>query len=127
MSKMSAPRMDVIRFNESDVIVASVVAAGKTLSVRGVGDGHNGTAFLNIGGINYSSRQVIGNDSNFIAAYNAYMGELTTYRSDTLLHNGQESLSIYNVLKDDASEGSYDNYHRWANTTYTWNGGWYAQ
>ena len=127
MSKMSAPEMDVIRFNESDVIVASVGAAEKTLSISGVGDGQGNTAFLNIGGTDYTSRHVIDSDSDFIAAYNTYMSGLTTYSSSTLLHRGQESLSIGTVLKDDADAGSSDIYYHWPNTTYTWNDGWYAQ
>ena len=87
-------------------------------------------AILSIGGNEYSSRQVIDSahgSTAFTEGYNTYMSGLDTYKSYALLHRGQESLSIGEVLKYDADAGSADNYHLWANTTYTWNGGWYAQ
>lgn len=116
MTKMSTPKMNVIRFNESDVIVASGVV-GKTLSISGIGDGVNNNAFLTIGGTRYSSSQVVNSDSQFVAGYNAYMSGLNTYSNDPYLYRGQNSLSIKVALGTDADTWSD---YAWVDGTYVW-------
>ena len=125
MTKMSTPKMNVIRFNESDVIVASGVV-GKTLSISGIGDGQSGNAFLNIGGTPYNSSQVHDSDDGFINGYNAYMSGLSTYSEDILLHSGQESLFINTALG--SADGSSDSSYYWIDGTYEWrDDSWYHQ
>lgn len=72
MSKMTAPKMDVIRFNESDVIVASI--GGKTITIDGLGNKIANDATFIIGdGDPWTSRQVNSN-SAFTTALNEYLG-----------------------------------------------------
>ena len=119
MTKMSTPEMDVIRFSESDVIVASGGIAGKTLSISGVGDGKEGNAFLTIGGTPYSSNLVVSSDSQFVTGYNDYMSGLSTYSEDILLRSGQNSLFIKTALGTDA-DGLSDSSYSWIDGTYGW-------
>ena len=129
MTKMSTPEMDVIRFSESDVIVASGVV-GKTLSISGVGDGDKGNAFLTIGGIPYSSNQVVNYTTGFSAAYNDYMSGLSTYSTGTMLHHsdGNNSLTINGAFMYDAGTSTSDSYNAWVNGSYVWrDGSWHHQ
>ena len=129
MTKMSTPKMDVIRFNESDVIAASGVV-GKTLSITGIGDGQSGNAFLNIGGTSYSSSQVVNSDSQFVTGYNAYMSGIDTYDSAKMIWRGNnDSLTINTALSDTADRSSNNSYS-WIDGTYVWSNDdrvWYWQ
>lgn len=51
MSKMNAPKMEVVRFKEADVIVASGVPT--TMSATGWNDGVKTNLILNYGGTDY--------------------------------------------------------------------------
>ena len=73
MTKFHAPQMSVIRFNESDVIVASN-GLGKTLTILGYGNTEPGDATFTIGnGDPWTSSQVYGN-SAFTTAVNDFLG-----------------------------------------------------
>ena len=72
MHKMKMPEMDIIRFNESDVIVASG-AAGKTAHIEGI-NYIEGDLKISLGsGATFSYLDLYGND--FSTALNKYLGE----------------------------------------------------
>ncbi len=74
MTKFTAPQMDVIRFNESDVIVAS--NSGKTLRIIGAADGEVNNASFAFGGDGgtWNSYQVVYDDPTFLTSVNSYLG-----------------------------------------------------
>ena len=115
--------MDVVRFNESDVIVASGV---RTLSVIGVGDNERFTASLSIGGGNFSSTEVRDGSTDFRNTYNSYMSGITTYNPNSTYLNGTtytENVLLRNAFEADARDwGSADTKYEWANGNYEWNG-----
>jgi len=55
MSKMNAPKMEVVRFKEADVIVAS---GAKTLTLENFGNGVLGDGSLNFGNYTHTSNDV---------------------------------------------------------------------
>ena len=74
MTKMSTPQMSVIRFNESDVIVASN-GLGKTLTISGTYNNISNDALYVLGnGKEFNDNQVISTDSSFISDINSYLG-----------------------------------------------------
>ena len=56
MSKWSSPEMNVVRFNEKDVIVASGVA--KTITLQNFGNGVAGDGLLHFGNYTHTSNDV---------------------------------------------------------------------
>jgi len=56
MSKMNAPKMEVVRFKEADVIVAS---GAKTLTLENFGNGVLGDGSLNFGNYTHTSTDVM--------------------------------------------------------------------
>ena len=50
MSKMNTPKMDVVRFKEADVVVASGAAVPQSMTVTGWKDGTKGNMIMNYGG-----------------------------------------------------------------------------
>ena len=55
MRKMRTPEIDVIRFTESDVIVASA----KTITVAGLGDPYNVSATFKMGANTWDSNTIV--------------------------------------------------------------------
>ena len=123
MSKMSAPRMDVIRFNESDVIVASN-GGRKTLSISGIGDGQGNNASFVFGGNggSWSSEQIVFDNSSFAAGINSYLGieNSSGIRVKVLGENGG-SYPLINLVYDEYAARD-NNYNANYNGNYTWDG-----
>ena len=132
MTKFTAPKMSVIRFNESDVIVASN-GIGKTMTVSLVGNGTLGDATFTLGnGASLGSSAINGDSSSFSSLVNDYLGG--TYFSDSseimlnryakdgvTIHNVGYSVlqaSGYDLNRDTSFDSGYDRY----NGVYTWNG-----
>ena len=125
MSKMKMPEIDVIRFSESDVIVASGGVV-KTLSITGIDNGTNKDASLTLGDgapINYND--VYRRTETFTNAYNTYMSGIDTYgtNSTRLYRNSYEgdttNVTIYNAFYREE-----ENLYSWAEGSYIWNGRW---
>lgn len=125
MTKMSAPKMDVIRFGESDVIVASN-RIGKTLTVSGSGNDILFDATFTIGdGDPWSSSQVY-NNNDFANAVNAYLGDnYFASNNDIFLRSGDKARNINKIAEYDTSARLADHTSIGAlfmNNTFTWNG-----
>ena len=128
MKKMSEPKMDVVRFNESDVIVASGGVSGvKTLTVSGIGNGVDNDALFALGGNGgtWSSEQIEFRDSSYVKSINSYLGVDASNRriclNVPLATGGYGSYPLRNLAGDEYS--SHDNNYRVDfNGDYTWNG-----
>ena len=73
MSKMKVPEMDVIRFNESDVIVASGGVVSKTLTVNNLTDSNNKNVSITCNGT------TVGRDAIYDASGTAVSSLLNSY------------------------------------------------
>ena len=125
MSKMSAPEMDVIRFNENDVIVASNGGI-KTLSITGIGTGDSGDALFVFGGNggSWTSLQVASRDSLFVTRIERYLGIESydkLYLEVPLEDGGIASIPLGNIAQAEytGSDKANDSIF---NVSYTWNG-----
>ena len=129
MKKMSEPKMDVVRFNESDVIVASggFDSALRTLSVTGVGDGEANNALFAFGGKGgtWSSKQIEFSDSSYVNSINSYLGVDASNRriclDVPLATGGYASYPLRNLAGDELSSRD-NNFNVDYNGDYTWNG-----
>ncbi len=96
MSKMRMPEMDVVRFQESDVIVASAVPVGAKLQVYNFGDNENYN-----GGIKYGNTPLFENKqyggTNILG--DAFPGrnpeDLVFFYGDT------SKVSLHSMIEDD--------------------------
>ena len=114
MRKMRTPEIDVIRFTESDVIVASA----KTITVAGLGDPNNVKATFQIGSRTaWTSQQVYANEDAFVAEMDAYAG------GDTLgwLWDGNDGYSVWGLAMSDVEKSDSNNESNY-NGTFEWNG-----
>ena len=126
MSKMSAPQMSVIRFNESDVIVASI--GGKTLRITGVGDGIPQNATYALGnGDSFNSYLLSYEPDMVLTSINSYLGEELTNPDliilSVLKENGKySSTRLVNIFPSeyDRRQGDVDNAF-YSERTYVWN------
>ena len=129
MSRMRVPEMDVIRFNESDVIVAS--GLNLTLTVSNVSNGIPYDDTLTLNGGEYSvqyDHHPASNDNNMISyLYNHYKispasqdGWIRLYMSDSYWEEYQ-----YLMRSDDDSRITAD--LSAFNTTFTWDGSRFIQ
>ena len=126
MTKFTAPQMSVIRFNESDVIVASN-GIRKTITVNGVGNEIANDATYIIGnGAPWNSAQVLGN-SAFTTAVNEYLGG--NYFSDSneifvsvVTSTGRTpGMSIGSIASRETGKDSGGTVYNNSNGIFTWN------
>ena len=115
MSKMTKPTVGVVRFTESDVIVASGI-----MRVTGLGDGTPRTGTFAFGKRNYTASDIYGDgdyNPTFFSEFNAYFG--TDYTdADPIMVRGESLKVLVSNEMDDTSASSQD----WYNGTYRWNG-----
>ena len=116
MTKMNMPEIKVVRFNESDVIVAS-----GSFRLSNVGDSKTGNATLTFQGIPYSIYENRDTDS-FITAFNKANPTAGISR-DTMVNLYVPEGSGLNVELDDVV--TYDGYDmmEYLNRTYYWRDG----
>ena len=127
MSKMSAPQMDVIRFNERDVIVASN-GGRRTLTISGTGNGVDEDALFILGGKggSWGSEQVALSNPLFLMSINSYLG--TDFESSSNINAATPNNNGIFVPKDlgtlaarDYAGGSDSALDLNYNVSYTWN------
>ena len=125
MTKFTAPQMSVIRFNESDVIVASI--GGKTITINGLGNKiENDATFIIGNGDPWTSSQVNGN-SAFTTALNEYLGGNYYSNNNEIVMNfvaSNGSLHGFdiNVLASHDTVNDTNGYdYRNSNGVFTWN------
>ena len=115
MTKMRETKIDVVRFNESDVIVASGKGPSY-MKLRGMGDGSTGNAYYDFNGTSYALNGELG---SFITAFNTAKGTAHINENSQLIIfpvEGQTSTSLDSLSKwDGESILGYD-----VNTTYDW-------
>lgn len=121
MSKMVAPEMDVVRFRESDVIVASSQYVGKQMTISDLGNGSpkDGT-FYN----SWRSGDITGNPEGYVGAMNGYLG--TNYSNVSDFKVGDTdiwTLAVRDVNESQESPSGDAGY----NGTWTWNGSAFRQ
>ena len=126
MTKFTAPQMSVIRFNESDVIVASN-GVGKTLTISGTYNNTSNDALYVLGnGQSFNDNQVL-YDSAFISTINSYIGgvNFATSGEIQLEKMGKKyvtgSCSLYGLALNDMNRAD-DEYGYNYNGVYTWDG-----
>ena len=116
MSKMTMPTVDVVRFQESDVIVASGI-----MNVGNLGNGgksEDGT--WDFGDCKYTSGDINGNPSYFVDQMNSYFGTNFNSPSDFIL-DGRTGTDIATLAVNDiddiaehpSSDGAYNGIWRW--------------
>ena len=113
MSKMTKPTVDVVRFHESDVIVASGIMRVTDLGNGGLGDGR----FAFGPTASYTTSDIAGNTPYFLSEFNKYFKTNFNSTEDISV----DGYSISTLVSDDMDserEGLYT-YH---NGTYRWNG-----
>ncbi len=115
MSKMTKPTVDVVRFDESDVIVSSGKGPSYMM-LSGMGDGETGNAYYKFNGTSYALNDGLG---SFINAFNSANGAAYINENSQLLIfpvQGQTSTSLSELSKwDGDSILGYD-----VNRTYDW-------
>ena len=132
MSKMRVPKVNVVRFNESDVIVAS--GGIRTVTVAGIGDGVSRNATITMNGISYGRSAVVpGTGTTFSSAVNSYVSSDFASNDEVLFKTASKPTNNWNAtfFLDSAEEMSFvqkdpDSY----NGVYVWNGSqfeWYSQ
>jgi len=122
MSKMRVPKMDVVRFKESDVIVAS---GAKTMTISNFGDGINLNGIYKFGSFRYTNEEVYNNFGSFKGDFNRYFGADIQDRDEIFFEYGSGSgfgfsypFSFLNGIEaedDDAINSFF-------NGTYSWDG-----
>ena len=115
MTKMSEARFVLVRFQESDVIVASGKGPS-SMRLRGMGDGSTGNAYYDFDGSSYALNNGLG---SFITAFNTANGTAHINEESQLLLfpvEGQGTTSLSSLSKWDGDNISgYD-----VNRTYEW-------
>ena len=119
MSRMRVPEMDVIRFNESDVIVASG-AAGKTATVVGIGGGSGDLGIL-LGENKYTS--AVNGGTDFSSAVGSYLGldpNPLANNNSVKFYYGTEHLNAPKILSSTTRDMDTFNYYSYYNGDYYW-------
>ncbi len=121
MSKMRMPEMDVVRFQESDVIVAS---AGSFTLVK-YGNGKSGDAYVAYNGTNYGTQQPGGGSfpQSLYDAFNANNPGVNFSGSSDFHWESEAGWSTQNfdwiVGQDNTdSTSSVDGTYRWSGTQF---------
>ncbi len=115
MRKMRTPEIDVIRFTESDVIVASA----KTITVAGLGDPDNVSATFKMGANTWDSNTIVNAGSDTCKdMMNAYAGGET----DGRIYVGNAQIPVFGLALDDYYGNDKSEQYSVINGTYVWNG-----
>ena len=106
--------MEMVRFNEADVIVAS--GYDQKMTTEGFGNGTNGDGTFIFGnGIRYTTSDIMGSPNVFMNQFNQAFNSNIGHPWDIQF----DSKSLKNLIQSeyilDDTDGSY-------NGTYTWNG-----
>ena len=102
MRKMKTPEMDVVRFKESDVIVASGGVPAGVMTLTGYSDFTQGNGKMSFGGKDYSSEYIIYNTADFVnAVQKSYPGAGNVM----YLKNASQEESARNFAWDDYYSG----------------------
>ena len=107
MKNMRKPDMEVIRFNEVDVIAASSVV--KTVSWSGLSDGNQANNYININGTDYVAASAM-RDANTIKTALADYFEDSSLKSagySSILFGSKSLGDLCGVRNDSDSEGVY--------------------
>ena len=117
MSKMTKPTIDVVRFQESDVIVASGYI-GKTMTISGLGnDRAEDATFYN----HWTSGDILGNKPGYVTLMNNYLGTNYNAVSDFLV--GESNILTLADSDHNTDDKVFDDY----NGLWTWNGSRFVQ
>ena len=106
MSKMMAPSMEVVRFKEADVIVAS--GAGydnRSMNLSGFGDGVLNTGYIRFNGDRFGTSEVEINRLDSILSAN----EIGDGRTAKIYH-GTEFMCYIGSLADEYEDDYFDNF-----------------
>ncbi len=133
MTKFHTPQMSVIRFIESDVIVASN-GVGKTLTISGTYNNTNNDALYVLGnGQSFNDNQVTSSNSTFLSTINSYIGGVNFATSGEIrlvqmTSNNKPGISstLYGVALHDMYRADNDSYYDY-NGVYTWDGSNFAR
>ena len=119
MSKMRLPKMDVIRFNESDVIVASG-AVRKTANITGIGRPEGDLGII-LNGTTYTSVSNHGNE--FSQVVGEYLGLGKDYfpeNNQVFFYANGSYLNANNVLSYDSPNMDTNGFYKPFNGDYYW-------
>ena len=116
MSKMRMPEMDVVRFQESDVIVAS----SNSISLNLFGDGVNGNGYVTYLGQNYGNLQTAGDLSSFYSAFNKDHGTSIGGTTNIGYKGGMTNFDGLQSIDNTTSTSGIDG-------PYVWNGNEFAK
>ena len=114
--KMETPKMDVVRFQEADVIVASGVATYVTLSNLGNNDFNDNTASGHSAGSNFSL--------GFSDMKGGTLAQLLNLESN--FNNGTSTSSLKNLV-DNTYDNDDDDAYAAFNGNYVWTNGEYLR
>ena len=106
---MKKAEMEVVRFTESDVIVASGDVLLQSITLNRFGDGQNNNASITIGDITYGGQQ---SGHPYSEAFSIY----SNFDNNTQFkHTGGQSVfsSIYNLDTDGSTNPSVDGSYVW--------------
>ena len=117
MSKMRVPEMDVVRFKESDVIVAS---GAKTMTISNFGDRINLNGRFTFGSFSYTNRDVHNNFESFKSDFNSYFGANIQYRNQIVFDfDNAISYDLSYLVRREVVDSAANNI---CNGTYSWDG-----
>ena len=108
MRKMKTPEIDVIRFTESDVIVAS---GGGILTLSQMGDGDNDNNIASFGGHDYTK---VDGSGALVSALNSFYGG--GIKDETMIQGDGVGMPIGFLFEQDgapAFNGNYKYDSRW--------------
>ena len=120
MSKMTMPAVDVVRFEESDVICAS----GGIIDISNLGNGETATdkgdGVWKFGTVTYSSSDISGNPTYFVNQFNSYFGTNFTSTANIRI-GGRTDTDLGTLVAHDmqdtaenpSSDGIYNGIYRW--------------
>lgn len=118
--KMEAPKLDTIRFNESDVIVASDIPDVFTTSVFGFNNEVAGDAFVIYNGVTYTEAASL----NAALAEDGLAGLFQLYVPGRETHSYFDSGDMYYI--DKAYDPDVETSILIPDGVYTWNGNYFV-
>lgn len=121
MGKMKMPTVDVVRFTESDVIVAS----GGIMNVSNLGNGEEATdagdGVWKFGTLTYTSSDIHGNPGYFVSQFNSYFGTKIASTAD-IRFAGRTGTDLYTLVEDDMEDIGQSSGDSGYNGSWRWNG-----
>ena len=101
IKKLTTPEMNVIRFNEADVIVASGGDPKRTINVSGIKDGTLGNGKITYMGTDYT------NNNQWVALQNAFAANISSSKQGYLDFSVNNTTTGLNCVWDSDESTDY--------------------